>query len=131
MPNRFWRHHCRGREAIEGSPRCATCGAHGAFAGWQLSMWEKAARYHYVYDLSPFGPHRSLADRLLAPLRELCARCGGRAILTLDKETWRECPACEGTGGLWTRPWDEVDAAWRQVVARWPGAVIQEGTRTR
>ena len=131
MPNRFWRHICGGREATEGSPRCATCGAHGAFAGWQLSMWEHAARYSYVYGLNPFGPHRPLADRVLAPMRQRCSRCGGRAIVTLDKETWIDCPACEGTGGVWNRPFEEVDAVWRRVVAEWPAAVLQEERRTR
>jgi hypothetical protein len=52
------------------------------------------------------------------------ARCGGRAVLTLDEKTWRACLTCEGTGGVWNRPSDEVDAVWRQIVARWPGAAL-------
>lgn len=94
-------------------------------------MWEQAARYSYVYGLNPFGPHRPLADRVLAPMRQPCARCRGRAILTVDEKTWRNCLDCEGTGGVWSRPFEEVDAAWRQVVARWPAAVLQEERRTR
>ncbi len=125
MPNRLWRHVCGRGEVVEGSPRCGRCGAPGVFDGWRLSMWEAARVYHYVYDLNPMGPHRPLADRLFAPMRERCVRCGGRRILTVDEETWRDCPTCEGTGGVWSRPVDEVDAVRRRVVARWPEAALR------
>src|SRR5713226_7659948 len=117
MPNRLWRHVCSGHDVVEGSPRCRTCGVRGVFDGWYLSMWEAARLYHYVYGLNPMGPHRQLADRLFAGMRDRCVRCGGRKVLTLDEETWHDCPACEGTGGIWNRSPDEVDAVWRQVVA--------------
>src|SRR5205823_12949327 len=73
------------------------------------------------------GPHRELADQLFAGLRDPCVRCGGRAVLTLgDGSAWRACPDCEGTRGLWNRPFEEVDAIWGQVVARWPGPATRE-----
>lgn len=87
-------------------------------------MWEAARSYHYVYGLNPMGPHRPLADRLFRGMRDRCVRCGGRAVLTLDEKAWRACLTCEGTGGVWNRPSDEVDAVWRQIVARWPGAAL-------
>jgi hypothetical protein len=124
MPNRMWHHNCRGRDVLEGSVRCDACGSHGTFDGWRLSMWEAARVYQYVYGLNPFGPHRQLADRLLAPLRDTCVRCGGRTILTIDEQRWRDCPLCEGTGGVWNRPFQGVDAVWRRVVAEWPGAPL-------
>ena len=124
MPNRLWRHVCGGREVVEGSPRCKMCGRRGAFDGWRLSMWEAARLYHYVYSLNPMGPHRPLADSLFAGMRDRCVRCGGRKIVTLDEERWRDCPTCEGTGGVWNRPLAEVDAVWRRVVAQWPGAAL-------
>ena len=122
MPNGMWRHVCGGCVVVQGSPQCAVCGTCGVFDGWRLSMWEAARLYQYVYGLSPMGPHRALADSVFAGMRDRCARCGGGKILTLDEETWRDCPACEGTGGVWNRPPDEVAAVRRQVVAQWPGA---------
>ena len=124
MPNQLWRHVCGGRESVEGSPECYTCGVRGVFDGWHLSMWEAARVYRYVYGLNPSGPHRRFADELLSPMRDPCVRCSGRVVLTIDEGTWCDCPTCEGTGGVWNRAFDEVDAAWRRVVARWPGAVV-------
>ncbi len=125
MPHQMWRHVCAaGREEVWGSPACSTCGVRGVFDGWYLGMWESVRVYKYVYGLNPFGPHRPLADRLLVPMRDVCVRCGGRAVLTIDEETWRRCPTCEGTGGVWNRPFDEIDAVWRRVVAEWPEAVL-------
>ena len=43
------------------------------------------------------GPHRPFADALFAGMRERSVGSGGRRMLTLDDETWCECPACEGT----------------------------------
>ena len=114
---------------VEGSPRCVTCGGRGAFDGWHLSMWESATVYHYVYDLNPMGPHRPLADRLFAGMRDRCVRCGGRKILTLDEETWRDCPACEGEGSVWNCAPDEVDAVRRRVVGKWPRAALPWAVR--
>lgn len=124
MPNRMYRHACERSEVLCGSPECTLCGACGVFVGWRPSMWEAAAVYHNVYRLNPFGPHRPFADRLLGRMRETCVRCGGHTVLTVDEETWRNCPTCEGTGGVWNRPFDEVDAAWRLVSARFPKAIL-------
>lgn len=46
-------------------------------------------------------------------------------MLTIDEETWRYCPVCEGTAGIWNRPFEEVEAVWRDIVARWPDEVLQ------
>ncbi len=59
-----------------------------------------------------------------SPRRSPCVRCGGRAVLSRDGGAWSRCPACEGTGGVWNRPFHEVDAAWRRVVAQWPDAGV-------
>jgi len=120
----MWWHLCGDTEVLEGARRCSLCGAEGTFDGWRLSLWEAARVYHYVYGLNPFGPHRPHADLVLGSMRETCLRCGGRAVLTVDPETWCDCPRCEGTGGVWNRPFAEVDAVWRDVVARWPGAAL-------
>lgn len=122
MPNPIWRHVCKDFEVLSPSRECSWCGARGAFDGWHLSRWEAAGVHHYVFGLDPFGPHRDVADELLGPLRDPCVRCGGRAVLTIDEETWSLCPTCEGTGGVWNRPFEEVDLAWREVVRHWPQA---------
>ena len=120
MPYRLWRHVCQGSEALSGSPDCHVCGVHGVFAGWRLSMYEAMSVYRYVYELEPIGPHRPLADRLLTPLRTPCVRCHGHGILTLDLNSWCACPTCEGTGGIWNRSIEEVEAVRRQVLASLP-----------
>ena len=125
MPDRMWRHDCCGSAVRSESPECDTCGLPGTFDGWRLNLWEAARVYHYVYGFHPFGPHRPDADGTLTPLRDTCVRCDGRAILTIDVERWAECPMCEGTGGVWNRPFAEVDAVWAQVAERWPGAVLR------
>ena len=128
MPHPYWHHVCYGlREVLRASPECGRCRRRGAFIGWRLGWWETLRVYHYVYGLNPIGPHRELADRLFAGMRNPCIRCGGRAVLTLgDGSAWRPCPDCEGTGGVWNRPFAEIDAAWRRVVARWPSPVTRE-----
>ncbi len=123
MPYRLWRHVCRETDVQTGSPDCSVCGGRGQFVGWRLSMWEAVSVYGYVYGLRPFGPHRPLADQLLAPMRDPCVRCDGHRVLTRDDGGWAVCPACEGTGGVWNRPAEDVEAFRRAVVARWPGSV--------
>lgn len=132
MPHLSWRHVCKHGEVVQGSPECAACGNTGHFNGWLLSMWEAMAVYGYVYGLNPIGPHRPFADRLFAEMRDRCVRCGGRTVLTVgDGSRWSRCPTCEGTGGVWNRPVEEVEAARQQVVARWPSAAMEERPRPR
>ena len=124
MPHPSWRHVCKVGEVVRGSPECAACGNTGEFNGWLLSTWEGMAVYRYVYGLNPIGPHRPFADRLFAEMRDRCVRCRGRTVLTVgDGSAWRRCPTCEGTGGVWNRPVEEVEAARQRVAARWLSAV--------
>jgi hypothetical protein len=116
MPYRLWRHVCRNLELLIPSPDCHVCGGHGEFAEWRLSNTEADRLYRWVYELDPIGPQRALANRMLGPMRTPCVRCGGRAVLTIDAVTWSACPICEGTGGIWNRPPEEVEAARRQVL---------------
>ncbi len=124
MPSQLWRHACGEGEVVEGSPQCATCGTRGAFDGWHLSMWEAASVYRKVYGLGPIGPHRRLAHFLFAGMRDECVDCGGRAVLTLDEETWQGCRACDATGGAWNRTAEEIEGARRHVLAKWPNAAL-------
>jgi hypothetical protein len=132
MPHPSWRHVCKFGEVVQGSPECTTCGNTPHSNGWLLGVWEAMAVYRYVYEVRPIGPHRPYADRLFAGMRDLCVRCGGRTVLTVgDGSAWRRCPTCEGTGGVWNRPVEEVEAARQQFIARWPSAAMEERSRPR
>ena len=131
MPSQYWRHNCRCRSTgvRAGAHLCRTCGVLGEFDGWHLSMMESMACFQYVYGIKPLGPHREMADRLFSDMRTECERCSGRRLL--DEEggaSWRACPVCEGTGGHWNRPLDEVDAALVRVLEEFPDAGAPKGT---
>lgn len=122
MPNQYWHHACERCDALEGGRTCRRCGADGTFSHWGLSMWESAAIYRYVYELNPIGPHRPLANALLGSIRHQCVGCRGRAIVSVSETEWRWCGDCEGTGGVWTRETEEIEAVRCEVLARWPDA---------
>ena len=92
--------------------------------GSVMSMIEPTARYQYIYGLKACGAHRDVARELLGSMRAPCVRCGGRATgHWADGDRWA-CPHCEGTGGVWTRRPEEVEAAYQQVLARYPDAAV-------
>ena len=124
MPNQYWRHVCDRCDALEGGRACRRCGADGTFSHWGLSMWESAAVYRYVYELNPFGSHRPLSNALLNPMREHCVGCGGRAIVSVGETEWQWCGDCEGTGGVWIRALEEVEAAKQAVLNEYPAAAL-------
>ncbi len=129
MPIQFWRHNCRGTGVLAGAELCTTCGVQGEFDGWRLSRLESMACFQYVYGIKPLGPHRELAGRLFKGMRTGCERCSGRGLLNGEGgASWRACPQCEGTGGHWNRPLDEVDAALAQVLEAFPDAEPPKGT---
>ena len=126
MPHAMWRHSCC--PAGTGSsnvPACSACGQPGAFDGWRLSMYEMMARYQYVFGVKPLGPHRGLTDQLLGPMRQQCANCAGAGICTLSVDAWRACPACEGTGGVWTGTPLQHDAAYAEILRNFPHAAAR------
>lgn len=122
MPHALWSHPCCdvAEEPVD-LPECSTCGRPGEFAGWGYSHVELVAHYQRVYGLKPFGPHRAVAHELFRGLRSTCPRCTGYGVVG-DGHAWRECPACEGTGGTWTAPEASLVAAYRQVLAEFPDA---------
>jgi hypothetical protein len=125
MPHPTWRHECKTGEVVQGTRDCSACGSIAHFDGWRLSMWEAMAVYRYVFDLNPIGPHRPFADQVFTGMRSPCIRCRGRTVLTRGNGTaWCSCPDCEGTGGIWNCSTDAVEAARRDVLARWPGAEL-------
>ena len=123
MPQPFWRHTCTAGDKLLPLPGCPRCAGESVLEGWQLTTFEAMRVNTLIYNLKPTGAHRAFADRLFAPMRNRCVRCQGGAILS-DDDTWRLCPLCEGTGGVWNRSEAEIGAAWREVVARWPDAAV-------
>lgn len=123
MPFPFWYHVCGEGGVYTTGPVCESCGAQGTFAGWKLSVDQDMGRYQYVYGLKPMGPHRQVADERLGALRVTCTRCEGQGILTIDGgRRWRICPVCEGTGGFWTVPDEDVQRAREEVLVTYPDA---------
>jgi hypothetical protein len=69
------------------------------------------------------GPHRAVADRTLAPHRQRCARCVGTGLIG-ERSGFRECPSCEGGGGIWAAPEAVLAEAYRSVVASFPDMAV-------
>ncbi|UCF39583.1 MAG: hypothetical protein JSW43_07480, partial [Gemmatimonadota bacterium] len=126
MPQRYWRHTCQGIEILRKTARCPACGVRAEFDGWRYELEEAMAVYQYVTGLKPLGPHRRMADGCLSGMREPCGNCDGRGLLAVNTTTYALCPACEGTGGLWSRPFEEVEAVLAQVRAFYPDAAVGE-----
>ena len=101
----------------------------GTFEGWgRGGTIEAMAMYMAVYQLSPLGPHRPLADKLLGPLRTKCTTCDGNGLLGTERDTNpRECSHCEGTGGFWNCTDAELAAAYAQVLEAYPDARVKSG----
>ena len=130
MPWLGWRRDAccpNGEPGAYAERACPHCGRPGTFDGWRLSLYEALAQYQYAYRVRPTGPHRDLTDRLLTPLRDRCPRCRGRGILTLvGGDAWRGCPECEGTGGSWCAPEEQVQAAYATILEIFPEAAAPD-----
>jgi len=110
------------------TPECEICGQEHQFDGWYLTMHERMAVYQYVYGLKPIGPHRPLADDVLAGKREPCRSCDGRGIVTLRRaDHWALCATCEGTGGHWNCSPEELEALRRRVIEDFPDSGVDAG----
>ncbi len=123
MPRPMWKHSCcPPTPTSSNDPACGNCGETGHFQGWQYSIYELMARYRYVYGLKPIGAHRGLSDRLLGPMRAPCRHCAGHGILSPSVDRWRACPACEGTGGVWTGSGAQLAAGYLAIIRAYPDA---------
>lgn len=58
-------------------------------------------RTRNIWCVYGMGPHAERVIPLLRTLREACARCNGEGLLAAGRHI-RECPTCEGAGGVWT-----------------------------
>jgi hypothetical protein len=124
MPRRVWRFPCC-TPALEvaGSARCPRCNRPGTFIRWKPAAQEESRRYEQAFALRAEGPHRAVADRTLAPHRQRCARCVGTGLIG-ERSGFRECPSCEGGGGIWAAPEAVLAEAYRSVVASFPDMAV-------
>jgi hypothetical protein len=125
MPQQMWKHECAKFKSVvgTGSPVCHYCGARGEYDGWHRGMYESMARYQGWFGLKPVGPHRRMADELLATVTERCGSCDGRGLTDrAGGRGWEECRPCRGFGQVFTRPADEVRALIVRVLASYPEA---------
>ena len=111
------------------TPICPMCKLPSEYIGWTINNNERMACYQYVYGLKPLGPHRPLADRLLANTRARCYDCRGTGITISERPAGRRpCPHCEGTGGFLAIPQGEFDALRQRVLDAFPDAEVKHPT---
>lgn len=123
MPDPLYHHPCCTPEAEPDEVRthCPICGAPPRVARWGFRKAELLSRYQEAFGLAYAGPHRPLADRLLAPLRERCGRCDGIGCLDTGSAVER-CTVCDGAGGRWSAPEEVIASHYRAIVRRFPDA---------
>ena len=126
MAEWVWRCGCMGIVIRRRARVCPFCGESPMEGGWEYELNEAMAVYQYVTGLKPIGEHRAMADECLNGLRVSCERCGGRGLLTLPASRYSACPDCEGTGGFWKPPLEEVEAVLARIVERYPDAALAE-----
>jgi hypothetical protein len=120
MPERIWAYECCDVRA--GAVSCPTCGRSGEFAGWGLTVPEAMERYRRAFGFEPIGPHLQLAEREFVSLRSRCHPCGGVGVVG-DVCEWRQCPHCEGGGGVWNASETRIRAAYQCIARVHPGMV--------
>ena len=127
MPVLLWRHRCLDGYAVRKDPWCPVCSERSVVAGMAFDVHQSMAVYQYVYGLKPVGLHRLLTERLFFGMRDRCERCkGGGVIGDWERAWWRLCPECEGTGGFWNRPDDEIEATRLRVLEEHPDAEVRD-----
>lgn len=64
------------------------------------AKYAEQSRCLNIYGILILEAHADRALPLLKPLREACVRCNGEGLLATSVHI-RECPTCEGAGGVW------------------------------
>ncbi len=127
MPYKSWKHHCAQRqcEVITHQEYCEHCGRQGTFTGWRYNRIEAAGAYSHFTGLKAAGPHRPLADELLADFVLPCEACSGRGLLDVDNGAdYRICPMCSGAGRTLKVDPDIFSAARLQILMIYPDAAL-------
>jgi hypothetical protein len=121
MPERVWAHDCC--DSTGADQACTTYGRPGDFAGWGLTVPEAVARFRLSYGLEPLGPDIRNAKSRLDGMRRACERCHGAGVVG-DVHEWRDCAACEGTGGIWSASEDAIREVYLDIVQECPDAAV-------
>jgi hypothetical protein len=119
MPERIWSFTCCNTRST--GTCCPSCGSTGDFAGWGLTVEEALEKFQRTYGLTPVGPHVRWATWNLSAMRAQCDRCHGAGVEG-DVYDWRECPACEGGGGVWSGPEEAIREAYLNLLEEFPDA---------
>ncbi len=93
------------------------------FDGWFNNRLEGMAWYQKHYGLRPIGPHRPLADKLLAGATCSCPECSGRGYHDTGRgKAYLICKSCDGAGCSLVI--SEKDLATRRsdILAEYPAA---------
>jgi hypothetical protein len=84
-------------------------------------MIEAMGAYQKRTGLKPIGAHRALADNILSPHMEVCARCNGKGLVDIeDGEDWKICPTCGGEQYLFRESKEEFDAIRSKILLAFP-----------
>jgi hypothetical protein len=78
-------------------------------------------RYRNIYGVVRGQIRSDHIAPLLEPLREACVRCNGEALLEVGGHI-RECPTCEGIGGVWVGDEAEIAATVQFLMTSYPDA---------
>lgn len=76
-------------------------------------------RYRKIYGVIPGHLRSDRIAPLLEPLREACVRCHGEGLLSTGSHI-RECPTCEGIGGVWVGDEATIAATVAFLMATYP-----------
>lgn len=126
MPERSYKYSCCLGHGV--APVCAEHGGGGVFVGWAATSSERTVQFVRVYGLAPRGEALSLAPTLLGTLRRTCRACRGSGWFgAKDDDAPIICPGCDGLGGFWVRPMEEVAAARDQILRVEPGVGVGWG----
>lgn len=130
MPHKVWVHACAnhaGQNREYATEICPECNHKGIRAGWRYSLVEGMGAYQRFYRLKPIGPHRPLADQVLAGLVRVCDGCQGVGLLDdRSGESWTPCPLCAGTGRQLIGTPTQFEAGRQHVLERYPSASADE-----
>ena len=124
MPHKLWVHNCKELHNSSvglGAEVCPDCGEHGQYAGWHFGVVESMCAYHQRTGLSPIGPHRPLADKLITPHMQVCEQCKGVGVIEIENcKSFKDCPGCHGAQFLFDGTDEELEALRQEIYLEFP-----------
>lgn len=115
---------CYSKGSKIGSETCRLCGKPAQFGHWGYSRVEAMDAYQRFWKISPLGPHRPVADKLLAGLSESCSSCGGHGVLGIDVSSCAMCADCNGTGRRLIADEGALERVGETIREQFPSSVV-------